>query len=240
MKIKALLFDFDETLLINEASTVSAVRASWESIQSLAPGISLDEVVNAYMSSRDEFWTRADEQIMDILQSPKEDIRFNLWKMTLEKLNLTNHELLPILVEKFGETRYNTWELYPDSLEILDQLKHEYRLVMITNGVPEIQWGKINKVNVKTYFNPIIISGEIGVSKPDPEYFKLVLNQLQLRADECVVIGDSVRNDVGGAKNTGIISVWINRDNLLPRPSIQPDFEIHALKELLPILEKLG
>ncbi len=240
MKIKALLFDFDETLLVNEQSTRDAAREAWRSVIAQCPQVSLQLAVDTYMAARDEFWMASDEDTMKIIQQPKEIIRTRLWELTLKRLNLDQVELIPKLVEKFGQVRYQTWVLYPDSLTLLNQLKPTYRLVMITNGVPEIQRAKLDKVNMESFFDPIIISGEIGVSKPDPKYFQIVLEKLGLQNDECVVIGDSARNDVGGAKNANIISVWINRSNLLPRPFVQPDYEIHSLPELLPILNKLG
>jgi putative hydrolase of the HAD superfamily len=240
MKIKALLFDFDETLLVNEQSTRDAAREAWLRIIDQCPQVTPQQAEETYMAVRDEFWSSSDEATMHIIQQPKEIIRSRLWEMVLDRLKIEKIELVPKLVEKFGQMRYQTWMLYPDSLAILNKLKPNYQLVMITNGVPEIQRAKMDKVNMEAYFNPIIISGEIGVSKPDPKYFQIVLEMLKLSKEECVVIGDSVRNDVGGAKNAGITSIWINRSNLLPRPSIQPDYEIHSLTELLPILAKLG
>jgi len=239
-KIKALLFDFDETLFVNEESTRQAVLHAWTTLQSEFPHITPQQALDTYMRVRDEFWKSDDDYLLQVITRSADEARGVLWSKTLDALGIENKEQVAFLVLAFGHKRWETWELYPDAIEILDQLKARYRLIMVTNGIPEIQRGKINKAQVSHYFDPIIISGEIGVSKPNPKYFEIAIKGLDLKADECVVIGDSVQNDVGGAKNAGMTSVWINRGGLLPEPSIEPDYRITALHELLPILEKLG
>lgn len=239
-KIKALLFDFDETLFVNEESTRQAVLYAWTTLQSEFPHITPQQALDTYMRVRDEFWKSDDDYLLQVITRSADEARGVLWSKTLDALGIKNKEQVAFLVLAFGHKRWETWELYPDAIEILDQLKTRYRLIMVTNGIPEIQRGKINKAQVSHYFDPIIISGEIGVSKPNPKYFEIAIKGLDLKADECVVIGDSVQNDVGGAKNAGMTSVWINRGGLLPEPAIEPDYRITALHELLPILEKLG
>ncbi len=239
MKIKALLFDFDETLFVNEESTRESVRYAWVWAQKEYPNISTEKVVDAYMDSRDKFWHADDTQVIPEIQQGAIHVRRVLWSKTLNTLGIQRDDLLDALVQRFGEKRYETWHLYPESLEILDLLKKSYQLVMITNGISEIQRGKIAKVNVESYFHPILVSGELGISKPNARFFYQAAEEACVKYSECMVIGDSVRNDIGGAKNARMISVWINRNGQLPRPSILPDYEIKTLRELPVVLKTL-
>lgn len=239
MKIKALLFDFDETLFVNEDSTQESVRYAWKILEKDYPDIPVEKVVDAYMDSRDKFWHVEDTRVIPEIQQGATHVRRILWLRTLNALEIQRYDLLDILVQRFGEKRYETWHLYPESLGILDLLKKSYQLVLITNGISEIQRGKIKKVQVESYFQPILVSGELGISKPDPRFFYQAADKAERQYSECIVIGDSVRNDIGGAKNAGMISVWVNRNGHLSRPSITPDYEIKTLIELPLLLKKL-
>ena len=239
MKIKALLFDFDETLLINEKSTRESVRAAWHMVESDYPNIDVEQVVETYMDVRDKFWHVPDDQVIPVIQKGMLYTRNVLWIKTLQTLDISYEKMLPILVEKFGHKRFETWKLYPESREVLDLLKKSYKLVMITNGIPEVQRRKIQKTDVESYFHPILISGEIGISKPDAQFFYKAADEIHTKYEECIVIGDSVRNDIGGAKNAGMLSVWVNRYGST-HPDITPGFEIKNLHELPLILNNLG
>ena len=239
MKIKALLFDFDETLLENEKSARESVREAWKLAHEDYPNISPEQVVETYMDTRDKFWHAPDAQVIPIIRQGMIPFRHFLWRKTLHGLNIEREDLLTPLVNRFGEKRWETWRLYPDSLEILELLKKSYNLVMITNGVAEVQHRKIQKVNVESYFHPILISGEIGISKPDPQFFYQAADSVRVKYSECVVIGDSIRNDIRGAKNAGMTSVWVNRDGILLQSIIIPNYEIKTLYELPSILKTL-
>jgi putative hydrolase of the HAD superfamily len=239
MKIKALLFDFDETLFVNEDSTRESVRYAWQSVEKDYPNIPIERVVDAYMDSRDKFWHVDDTQVIPEIQQGAVHVRRVLWTMTFKTLGIQRDDVLDTLVQRFGEKRYETWRLYPESIDILNQLKTSYKLVIVTNGISEIQRGKIKKVQVESYFHPILVSGELGISKPDPRFLYQAADTIDVKYSECVMIGDSVRNDIGGAKNARMISVWVNRNGHLPRPSIIPDYEIKTLRELPVILKTL-
>ena len=75
--------------------------------------------------------------------------------------------------------------------------------------------------------------------KPHPLLFQRALDQLGLRADNVLHVGDSEIDDVQGAKAAGLPVAWVNRDGRPRRPDVPPpDFEIRDLKELPAILQR--
>lgn len=86
-----------------------------------------------------------------------------------------------------------------------------HRLAII-NG---LFWGSRNK-NIKSsiahYFEEIIISEAINLSKPNPEIFSYALNKMNHNDKKSVLmIGDSLTSDIKGGINFGIDTCWYNQ-----------------------------
>ena len=64
------------------------------------------------------------------------------------------------------------------------------------------------------------------------------LNQLKVKSEHALFIGDRLREDIQGAQNAGMKSIWINRTNeTLTSEISKPNYEIHNLSELLEIIQ---
>ena len=86
---------------------------------------------------------------------------------------------------------------------------------------------------------PVALSSEgVGAYKPLPAAFQRVLTELGVGAEEAVYVGDTLYDDILGAKGVGMRSAWINRDGAAHDPLMPvPDFEIRSLTELPALLE---
>ena len=87
--------------------------------------------------------------------------------------------------------------------EFLRELKKRGRVFLITNGTPAAQYGRLDALGIRSLFDGIFVSDEIGFAKPDPRFFGYVLSR-----EDCIVIGDSLTSDIAGANAAGIYSVW--------------------------------
>ena len=108
------------------------------------------------------------------------------------------------LAEKYWSAFCRSKALTPGALETLNHLSQNYRLGMITNGYIDSQRGRLEATGLTRYFDPILISEEVGVAKPDAAIFKMALAALQLGRDEVLYIGDSISHDYQGCLNAGI------------------------------------
>ncbi len=124
---------------------------------------------------------------------------------------------------------------------LLEKLYGRYELFyIISNGTARVQAGRIASAGIARYFSGIFISEEIGVNKPDREFFDRCLAQIpDVDRKRALVVGDSLTSDIRGARNAGIRSCWFNFRWEKPRADIRADFEIHALEELPSLLEGL-
>jgi putative hydrolase of the HAD superfamily len=85
------------------------------------------------------------------------------------------------------------------------------------------------------FFNVMYCSSELGIRKPNPQIFKIVLNKLGVEPFETVHVGDNVQADMYGAKKAGITGIWIKNPNQEPWQG----YTIKNICELPKFLEKI-
>ncbi|MDD2696749.1 MAG: HAD family hydrolase [Candidatus Pacebacteria bacterium] len=129
-------------------------------------------------------------------------------------------------------------ELYKDAISTLVYLKNKkYILGMVTDtdGVKELKSERIKKLNLKKWFNFIVVAGEdVRQTKPDKAPFLLITRKLNLKPHQCIFVGNNIYVDVLGAKKAGMATVLVKRDNC--QAKIKPDQVIKTLVELKKIV----
>ena len=144
-----------------------------------------------------------------------------------------------LLATEFAETylkvvpTYNA--LMPHAREVLEFLKPNFKLYIITNGFKELQYRKLRNSSIEGFFDDIFISEIVGYQKPHIAFFEYILSKTSAKKDECLIIGDDMRTDIQGAKNIGISCVLYNPTN---ENDLEPDFCIDSLLELKEIVNR--
>jgi YjjG family noncanonical pyrimidine nucleotidase len=129
-------------------------------------------------------------------------------------------------------------DLYPGASEVLDRLSESATLALVTNGIGRIQRTRIDRLGIAEYFDTIVISGEVGVSKPGRAFFDLVFDNLDNPPKRSVLmVGDSLSSDIRGGSDYGLDTCWLNSNGSTARPDDRGSFEIRELSELIPIVE---
>ncbi len=124
-------------------------------------------------------------------------------------------------------------ELYPGARDILDHIRQKARLGLVTNGLGEVVRARIARLELEPLFDTIVISGEVGVSKPDAAIFELAFEELGRPAKStALMIGDSLSSDITGANNFGIAACWYNPAHKTRPDGVNIDHEIASLDEL--------
>lgn len=118
-------------------------------------------------------------------------------------------------MEFYGLTR-TPWHTedevpYPEASDILRYLKEKgYGIGVIANQAPGTS-GRLEKWGLLKYIDVVAASAELGISKPDRRIFERALNMAGCSADEAVMIGDRLDNDIVPAKRAGMQTVWIRQ-----------------------------
>lgn len=131
--------------------------------------------------------------------------------------------------------------LYEDSIDVLTTLKARgYTLYLASNGIAEVQHGRIADAKVAHFFDEIFISEEMGVQKPAVRYFEMMLERTGLGPHKasCVMIGDSLSSDIKGGIDSGMDTVWLNMEGS-EQSTLSPTYTVTALKQLLDLFTPL-
>ena len=258
---RALLFDLDETLVVEQAAAVAAFEATAGVVSgrhevdparlAIRARVRARELwraapTHAYcnaiqISSWEGLWCRfeGDEPSMRALRTWSPTYRREAWRLGLLDEGIEDIALAEELAERFPLERRARHEVFPDAEPALAELRESHTLALVTNGASCLQREKLAASGLGDYFEIVVVSGEFGVGKPDPSIFRHALSRLR-SAGGGVMVGDNLTRDIDGAIAAGLEGVWINRLGQVPaepRPGVS---EISTLSDLRAALSRLG
>jgi putative hydrolase of the HAD superfamily len=120
-----------------------------------------------------------------------------------------------------------------NTINIVNTIKMQVKVAIITNGSTQRQKAKIINTNLNSCFDIIIISEEVGFSKPDKRIFELALNKLNVQPEAALFVGDDIEKDIGGCQNANIKGIWFNPHMIKNDTEIKPYAEINSFDRLL-------
>jgi len=255
---RTIIFDLDGTLIDEKACNEAAYRAVCR-IAAERYGIDAEKLHEAVYRQAGRLWHRSrfleyteaigisrteglygnfagDNPNLEALQHWVFQYRHEAWLHALGEQDIVDIDFAAELARLFADDRPRRHIVYPDAEPTLQLLNKTYRLGLLTNGAPGIQRPKIEGSGLGHYFDVTIISGEIGIGKPDPRIFRHTIDRLNVTADEAVMVGDSLERDIIGAQQADIRPIWITRaEMLLPNDAVPVD-KITSLVELADLL----
>ena len=146
----------------------------------------------------------------------------------------------------YRTNRFHGLAFFPEARDVLGAVRawlsampgvSDRPLGVITNGPAEVQRAKIDLLGVADLVDFALISGELGVAKPEPAIFREALARAGVEAGEAVFVGDSVEHDMAGARAAGIASVWVHRyRRAWPESGWRACREVRSLHEVLALV----
>ena len=122
----------------------------------------------------------------------------------------------------------------PDTLSVYTKLSLKYKLVLATNGIERVQKERLFDFLPYTY--KLYISEAIGRIKPTEDFYNYIMKDLKCRVDECLMIGDSITNDIVGAKSIGMNVCYYNVKGKIKPENLLVDYEVNSINDLVQIL----
>lgn len=220
---QAYFFDFDHTLFDSDASESLAFHHALTS-----NGVTVDsDLFSAYKQINSTLWGEVEAGV----RAPT-DVR------TLRFIRLIEHASLDLdalsLADAFTSGMQESGELYPDAVDVLTALRANGPVVMITNAISEIQRRRIERLGIEPLFDAIVISSEVGVSKPAGGIFDHAFEALgTIERSATLMVGDSLTSDMAGGVAAGLATCWYNPKGKTRDPSLAIDHEVTRLDQLL-------
>jgi len=258
---RALLFDLDETLMVEEPAAVASFKATAEvaaarhdlDSEVLATGArsrarelwyaapTHDYCMRIGISSWEGLWCRfeGDESDVRALREWSPTYRREAWSLALADQGIDDEPLAEHLAETFAAERRMRHEVFADVESTLGQLRESYAMALVTNGAACLQREKLAASNLGGYFDAVIVSADVGAAKPDSSVFQQALSALGVDGEQAVMIGDSITKDMDGALAAGLGAIWLDR-NEQSVPAERPDLaRIGSLRSLSGVLSRL-
>ena len=230
LKYKHVFFDLDRTLWDFDAAAEVAFERIYDKYNLKNLGIpSAKEFHEVYHPLNEELWVlyRADKITKDELNRTR-------FMKPLEHYGIYNVELADHLSEDYVFWSPRIVRLVPGTMELLDYLKPNYHLHLITNGFQEVQHTKLSGSGLESYFDTLTVSEEVGVKKPNPDIFKYALRKAGAIPEESLMIGDEMAVDIDGARTAGMDTLFFNPSGEISEG--ERTFEVRRLLEIKEIL----
>lgn len=227
MKYEVILFDADETLYDFKKSEREAFKNTM-----LKFNIEYDESyhLKIYQEINSALWKEFEQGLIT-----QESLKIERFKRLSDKLEVVFDEtnFATLYMQHLADASF----LYDNSIELIETLNKSYRLGIITNGLTLVQDKRIRKSTIAKFFETIVISEEILISKPNPKIFEHTLKTIDFSDKEKVlIVGDSLSSDIQGGINFGIDTCWYNPKKIINKTSIQPTYEISNFDEFKSLL----
>jgi len=197
MKYRVLLSDADGTLFDFHKGEAIAIAETFRSF-----GIpDTPEIIALYSQANDAQWKKLERG-----ETTQAKLRVDRFVEFLKLAGLEGdpQALSNDYVIRLGQQR---WPL-PFAKELCEQVSARMPIWLVTNGISQIQRSRFGDCALTPYFSGMVVSEEIGASKPDPAMlFEALRLAGGIAPEEAVLLGDSVTADIAAANNAGIQSI---------------------------------
>ena len=225
-KVTDVFFDLDHTLWDfdkNSAHTFQKIFIDQKI------NVELNDFLKVYVPANLKFWKLYREE-----KITKEELRYQRLKSVFDEMKYpATDEIIHVLSEEYINHLSSFNSLFPNTIEVLDYLRPNYKLHIITNGFQEVQEKKLRNSGIHGFFDQIIDSEMAGVKKPNPIIFNLALNKAGAKPERSLMIGDSLEADILGAKSLGFHTIHFNAHRENSHDLAPIIYDLEEIKSLL-------
>ncbi len=222
---KVVLWDVDGTLLDFEKAEEAGIRSCFKKYNL---GECTDEMLEAYKKINLRYW-----QMLERGETTKSEILVGRFREFFEVYGLDSSVAEAVNAEY--QVRLGDTVVFCDkAMEVVQALRGKVLQCAVTNGTKVAQDRKLVNSGLNKFFDYIFISEEVGVDKPNREFFDEVFNKIgEYPKEEILIVGDSLTSDIQGGVNAGIRTCWYNPKREKNTGMLKPDYEIRNLDEVL-------
>ena len=225
-EIRALTFDLDDTLWDNRPVLMAAERTLYDWLVENYPDIRLHYGLEDMLVLRQQLLQEDPELRNDVSQLRKHSLRIAAQTAGYDD------SLVEPAFAVFLEARHRITP-YRDVAPTLRKLRGAgYRLGSITNGNTDIQ-----RLALGPLFDFSLTAATVGKAKPHPRMFEVACKRAGVEPTQLAHVGDEAETDLAGARNAGVLAIWMNRLGQQPAADALHHAEVHNMEELLDLLQ---
>lgn len=221
MRYKMILLDIDDTIFDFQAGNRNAVGELMAEL-----GLSSPTVFDEYQSINHACW-----EALERGEMTQEILHVERFRRFLASKNRNDDP--KTVADRFAQLLGQQAIPMPGAENLVKTLSEKVPVVILTNGITVIQKARMARSDIKQWVSRVVISQEVGASKPDPKIFEIALDGVA--PSDALMIGDSAASDVLGANRAGIPVCWFNPKGKTLPEGVHADFEAKTLEECLEI-----
>jgi HAD superfamily hydrolase (TIGR01549 family) len=233
---KVVFFDLDHTLVDTRRQYDIGLART---IEILHQGDVPEDFVDRFMHHHGLLWKEYDRRDVT-METLRRERYIRAWRdYGVAKDIVDADQFQGVYDSIFDETLFT----YPGTTSMLEALRRKYRLGVVTNGSPDLQWRKMRATGLDRFIQEehLIISGNIGHAKPHPTVYEAACKALDVSPTAAIMVGDSWPADVAGARAFGIDAVWYVPDEEMAAAAVAADGDnpIQRAEEVVDRIEKM-
>jgi 2-haloacid dehalogenase len=226
MRYKWLLFDADGTLFDYDKAEATQLEKTFR------------QVLGRFEPGYAETYRRVNQQIWQEFEAGRISqavLRVKRFELLFEALEI---EADPAAFSaRYLKNLGEGTDLIEGAQETVQALHGQMGLVVITNGLKEVQTARLARSSIGGYFAHVVISEEVGAAKPDRRIFDSAFDRMcGPRKEEVLIVGDGLSSDIQGGHDYGIDTCWFNPGRKPRGLDLPIRYEIARLGDLLAVV----
>lgn len=221
MRYKRILMDIDDTIFDFQPGNRNAVEQLMAELGLSSPGV-YDEY---------EAINRACWEALERGEMTQEVLHVERFRRFLAAKQRGDDPAA--VADRFAELLGRQVIPLPHAEETLRAIAAQRPVVLLTNGITAIQRSRLARSTIRPWVQGIVISQEVGLSKPDPRIFQLALDGLD--PSEALMIGDGIHSDVLGANRAGVDICWFNPKGKVLPEGLHAEYEVRDIRDCVAI-----
>ncbi len=204
--VRAVLFDLDDTLFDHQhcsRTALEGVHRGHEAFRRMAfvefeqaHGALLEELHHDVMLGR----------------VPVDDARIERFRRLFLRAGMTpGDDLVRETAVRYRQCYVDARRAVAGAAALVARVRERAAVVVVSNNIRSEQQEKLEQCGLVSFIDALVVSEDIGVSKPDPMIFTAALERVGCGPEEAVMVGDSWAADIRGARAAGIRAIWFNQ-----------------------------
>lgn len=207
MPVKTIFFDLDHTLWDYDTNARETLFEIYDDFQLNRGFSSAEDFFQTYLVHNEKLW-----HLYNHGKINRDDIRERRFYQVIADAGIDDKKVAEAMSDQFMDVCPHKTAVMPGTYEILEHLKPNYKMGIITNGFSDTQDIKMKKTGLDSFFEMIITSESARARKPSPEIFNTALNESGAKPEEVIMIGDNRATDIGGALALGWKTIWYTQE----------------------------
>ena len=224
--IKAVIFDLDNTLLdfmkMKEYAVKAAIAGMIEAGLDINPDESYETIIDIYEKKGWE-----NQQVFNDFLN--------------KTIGEVNNKYLAAGIVAYRRAREANLLLYPNvNHTLVELIKMSVKLAVVSDAPSREAWMRIYYLNLHHHFDVVLTFDDTNVRKPSPIPFEMALSQLNIDAEEALMVGDWPERDVVGAKKLGIRTIFARYGDTFGTVDSGANWDINDVYEIVGIVNELN